>query len=97
MHYGKVTKIQKVIYVGIRHGEKVHEDLISYSESVYALETNKYFILYPNANIKKFLKLKKKLKAKFKNKNFIYNSGTNQKFFNIKELSKIINEIKKGN
>lgn len=93
----KVFKNCKIKYVGIRHGEKVHEDLISYSESRYALETNKYFILYPNVNINKFLKLKKKLKAKFKNKNFIYNSGTNQKFFNIKELSKIIDEIKKGN
>ena len=93
----KVFKGSKINFVGIRHGEKVHEDLISKPESRYAMETNKYFILYPNVDQKKFRSFQKKIKAKIHNQEFNYNSGSNKNFLKINQLSKIINEIKKIN
>ncbi len=93
----KTFKGSKIKYVGIRHGEKVHEDLISKPESRYSMETKKYFILYPNVDQKKYEVFRKKIKAS-KNKNeFNYNSGSNKTFLTIKQLSKIIDEIKKIN
>ena len=93
----KTFKGSRIKYVGIRHGEKVHEDLISKPESRYSMETKKYFILYPNVDQKKYEVFRKKIKAS-KNKNeFNYNSGSNKSFLTIKQLSKIIDEIKKIN
>lgn len=93
----KTFKGSRIKYVGIRHGEKVHEDLISKPESRYSMETKKYFILYPNVDQKKYEVFRKKIKAS-KNKNeFNYNSGSNKTFLTIKQLSKIIDEIKKIN
>jgi UDP-N-acetylglucosamine 4,6-dehydratase (inverting) len=93
----RAFKGSKIKYVGIRHGEKVHEDLISKPESRYAMETNKYFILYPNVDQKKFRSFQKKIKAKIHNQEFNYNSESNKNFLKINQLSKIINEIKKIN
>ncbi len=93
----KVFKNCKTKFVGIRHGEKIHEDLISFSESRYAIETKDYYILYPNVNKIKFQNLRKKLKGKIKKESFNYSSGTNETFLRVSELSKIVNEIKKGN
>ena len=50
--------------VGIRQGEKLHEDLITSAESEYAVETKKYFILYPNSTNKKISNLQKNLRQK---------------------------------
>ncbi len=93
----KVFKDAKVKFVGIRHGEKVHEDLISRSESRYSMETKKYYILYPNINPKKFRSFQKKIKARVQKDEFNYNSGTNKHFLKVNQLSKIIGEIKKTN
>jgi UDP-N-acetylglucosamine 4,6-dehydratase len=93
----KVFKDARVKFVGIRHGEKVHEDLISRSESRYSMETKKYYILYPNVNSKKFRSFQKKIKAKIHKDEFNYNSGTNKHFLKVNQLSKIIDEIKKTN
>ena len=92
-----VFKGTKIKYVGIRQGEKVHEDLISKAESRCAMETKKYFILYPNVAQKKFEKYRKKIKASTQTKEFNYNSGNNSIFLNSKQLLSIINEIKKNN
>lgn len=93
----KVFKGSKIKYVGIRHGEKVHEDLISKPESRYSMETKNYFILYPNVDQKKYETFRKKIKAYKQKQEFNYNSGSNKIFLTIKQLSKIIDEIKKIN
>jgi len=40
----------KKIYIGIRIGEKLHEDMITESDARYTWELEKYFILLPNTN-----------------------------------------------
>ena len=73
----------------------MHEDLITSAESEYAVETQKYFILYPNSNNTKMINLLKRLKAKKVPKGYAYNSGTNKNFLSTKDLIKIIHVIKK--
>ena len=88
--FGK--KIKKKI-VGIRPGEKLHEELISSSESFNTFEYKDYYIVLPTSfnnkiyNIRyKFYKPKNKVK-----KNFSYTSKNNQKFLSQEKLKKIIN------
>ncbi len=66
--------------VGIRPGEKIHEELITESDSLNTLELKNYYIILPSykKNIKK------------NNKPFSYNSRNNKDFLSIKSLQKLI-------
>jgi FlaA1/EpsC-like NDP-sugar epimerase len=79
----------KIKVVGIRPGEKIHEELISSLESRNTLDLKKYYIILPNYNNQN-----KKLKTKNKNtlvqKDFQYSSDKNENFLSIKSLRKMI-------
>ena len=81
----------KLKVVGIRQGEKIHEELITNADSLSTYEIGKYFfILTDNSqkNIRKFTKKFPTLK-KVK-KSFSYNSGNNNEFLSIFQLRKMI-------
>jgi len=91
-----LVKVMKTDYitVGLRDGEKLHEDLINESESRNCIEVKDYYIL---SNSKKkmdevFKNLKKFKPKKIKNF-FNYNSDQNKKFLTVKELSEKIKKI----
>ena len=76
----------KIKNIGIRPGEKLHEEMISISEAINTVDLGKYFAI-----LNEFAKdTKKYRKAKFVNKNFYYNSGKNPKFLSPNNLKKII-------
>ncbi len=79
--------------VGIRPGEKVHEEMISRSDSQNTVELSKFFLILPNLNQKTFLKYKKRFKCKKVREEFVYNSNTNKKFLSISELRKMISDL----
>lgn len=71
--------------IGIRPGEKIHEELITESDSINTLEYKNYFVILPSYK-----------KNKLQNKNiFSYNSKNNKKFLSIKTLNKLIKNNKK--
>lgn len=76
--------------VGIRPGEKIHEELISQAEAKNTLEFKDHYRIYPNLEEKEILSLKKKMKCKTINMNFSYNSGTNPHFMKLKEIKKLV-------
>ena len=86
--------------IGIRSGEKLHEQMITKSDSHDTLETkNSYIILPPKIldeenylNVLKYYK--KKFKAKKVKVGFEYSSDQNGKFLSIKEIKKIISTQK---
>jgi len=81
-------KIRKKI-IGIRQGEKIHEELISKSESENTYDIKKYYvILNQDENLIKFYK--KKFGAKKVKYNFSYDSENNGKFLSVKELQNLI-------
>lgn len=84
---------RKIKIIGIRPGEKIHEDLITSNESQTTYDIGKYYILLPNNN-KKTLKKFKKFNLKKVNENFNYNSGTNNIFLSIENLKKILKNQK---
>ena len=78
----------KVKYIGIRQGEKIHEDLITVSESANTLNYKKYYlIIQDRKKIQKFYKSKGATQV---SKNFNYNSGTNSKFLNRAEIKSLL-------
>ena len=87
--------------VGIRPGEKIHEEMITASDSFNSLELKDYYVILPRLNFNNkyskfeneyFLKnyyLKNK-KAKKVPENFSYNSYDNKHYLTINEIRKII-------
>ena len=83
--------------VGIRPGEKIHEELISQAEAKNTLEFKDHYRIYPNLNSKEILSVKRKMKCKIIDINFSYNSGTNTHFMKINEIKKLIIDLNKEN
>ena len=78
-----ISKNRKINIIGIRKGEKIHEELVNSSEFYYSKENKDAFILYPLKNIK--LKNNKKI-----NKLNSYNSLNNKTFLKVDEIKKLI-------
>jgi UDP-N-acetylglucosamine 4,6-dehydratase (inverting) len=82
-------KKNKIKIVGIRDGEKLHEEMISSYDAVNTVEySNKYLIL-----TKSLIKFHKKRKATYVKKNFIYNSLNNSIFLTIPQLERIVKKF----
>ena len=80
----------KTPIIGIRPGEKIHEEMVSSSDSQNTLELKDFYIIMPTLNKKILSIYKKKLGAKKVKKNFIYNSNSNNKFLTLKELNQLV-------
>lgn len=80
--------------VGIRPGEKIHEQMCPKESSNNTIEFDKFFIIFSSdTNIeKKIEELSKKIgkKGKRVNENFEYSSNLNTKFLSIKEIRTLI-------
>ena len=94
----KVLDVAKAIapkakynFIGIRPGEKIHEEMVTESDSINTLEFKDYYSIIPNnqfINKKrkvKFLKNGKKCKI-----GFSYNSLVNKNFLSVKQIRKLI-------
>ncbi|KPL16478.1 MAG: UDP-N-acetylglucosamine 4,6-dehydratase (inverting) [Bacteroides sp. SM23_62] len=74
--------------VGIRPGEKLHEEMITESDSYHTIEFDKYYaILASDANKQKYLDYYNALEVP---KGFKYNSGTNDQWITIEEMRNLI-------
>mgnify|MGYP001175017819 CR=1 FL=1 len=99
----KITELAKAMkesnklkIIGIRPGEKVHEQMISKSDSFSTLEMRNNYVILPQNNQKIFSYYKTKFKAKRVPLNFEYSSDLNGKFLSSSQLKLIIlNEQKK--
>lgn len=78
--------------VGIRPGEKLHEEMISSSDSFFTYDLGKYFVILPsnpNWDMKKFCDT---MDAKAVKPGFSYNSLGNSEWVGVTELRKLIKE-----
>jgi len=93
-----ISKKCKVKFIGIRPGEKIHEELISENESLNTLEYKDHYIIFPNSpfnnlEFEKYKKIALKQGAKFTKNTFSYNSKDNKNFLDIKQLKKLISNL----
>lgn len=78
----------KLVEIGIRPGEKLHEEMITASDSYNTIEFNDYYAILPSHVEKE--KYLKHYKAKEVRKGFQYNSGTNKKWESVESIRKLI-------
>ena len=82
----------KIKLIGIRPGEKLHEELVSENDSLNTFELKNYYVILARNN--KIMNYYKKIfKAKLVSKNFSYKSNTNKKFLKSLDLRKIISRL----
>mgnify|MGYP006286465413 CR=1 FL=1 len=75
-------------YIGIRPGEKIHEEMITASDSFYTIDIGKYYaILSVSADKEKYLNY---YKAREVAKGFRYNSGENAEWIDVEEMRELI-------
>jgi UDP-N-acetylglucosamine 4,6-dehydratase/5-epimerase len=85
----------KLKIIGIRQGEKVHEEMITSMDSHNCYSFKEYFAILEKSNKKSINLYKKKYVAKKVKPGFSYNSFTNKTYLTIKEIKKELKEFSK--
>jgi UDP-N-acetylglucosamine 4,6-dehydratase/5-epimerase len=100
----KVTDLAKAVapkakhnIIGIRPGEKIHEEMITEIDSLKAAEFKNYYVILPdqifiNWNYNKYLKKDNKDIGKRVKKMFSYNSRDSKQKLSVTELKRIIDK-----
>ncbi|PRY85667.1 UDP-N-acetylglucosamine 4,6-dehydratase (inverting) [Mongoliibacter ruber] len=78
--------------VGIRPGEKVHEEMITASDSYYTYDLGAYYAILPSTHQWKLEDFVKTFNAKKVPKGFQYNSEQNQDWESVESLRELIKE-----
>ncbi len=78
--------------VGIRPGEKIHEEMITSSDSFYTYDLGKYYTILPSVPNFKLNDYITSFKAQKVTEGFNYNSGTNTEWETIESLRALIKE-----
>ena len=93
----RITDLAKAIgpdckrpVVGIRPGEKVHEEMITTSDSFNTVDLGKYFAILPSAGDHSVESYCKAHGGKPVAQGFAYNSGTNPEFLTVEQLQNLI-------
>jgi UDP-N-acetylglucosamine 4,6-dehydratase len=76
--------------VGIRPGEKLHEEMITSSDSLYTINLPNYFAILPSSGNYTPIEHASKLNGSFVKPGFSYSSGDNEIFLNPSQLKKLI-------
>jgi FlaA1/EpsC-like NDP-sugar epimerase len=95
----KITDVAEAIgpecekpVIGIRPGEKIHEEMITSSDSFFTYDLGKYYAIIPQSpiwNVDEFIKT---FNAKKVEEGFSYNSNTNTEWESVESLRKLIRE-----
>lgn len=83
----------KLENVGIRPGEKLHEEMVTATDAINTVEFKDYYVILPSTqlwDIEKFRKESNSKEGKFCEYGFSYNSGTNEHFLSVEELRELI-------
>ena len=91
----------KIEEIGIRPGEKIHEEMITEADAMSTIQFEKYFVILPSVQLgdtsqvklwdtEKFRATSNSKPGEFCDYNFKYNSGTNEWFLSVDELRELI-------
>lgn len=78
--------------VGIRPGEKVHEEMITSSDSYNTVDHGDYYAILPSGGAYTIEDYCRKTGSKRVTPGFCYNSGTNDNFLSVEDLRTLMNE-----
>jgi len=93
----KITELAKAIgpkcehkIIGIRPGEKIHEEMITESDSYTSVDLGKHYAILPQVPVWSKEEYFRQTKAKPVTPGFKYNSGTNDKWLDAGEIRQLI-------
>ena len=81
----------KIKEVGIRPGEKIHEQMITVADAPNTIEFNDYYIILPQIDLENIEH--KYPNAKRVSDDFEYHSGNNDRWLTVEDMRKLISEI----
>lgn len=76
----------KLEIVGIRPGEKLHEEMITETDSLSTYDCGRYYVITPAVPSWNLSDWAKRFNAKMVPEGFKYNSGTNQEWLSVEEI-----------
>lgn len=85
----------KIQITGIRPGEKIHEEMITETDSLNTIEFEDYFVILPSTNlwdVDEFAVKSGKTPGKKCEMGFRYNSGSNTDWLSVEQLKELIKE-----
>lgn len=78
--------------IGIRPGEKIHEEMITEADSYTTLDLGKYYAILPQVPVFSLEKYKEHFHAAPVTPGFKYNSGTNSEWLTVEQIRTLIKE-----
>jgi UDP-N-acetylglucosamine 4,6-dehydratase/5-epimerase len=78
--------------VGIRPGEKIHEEMITVSDAVSTVDLGPYYAILPPAGSEVLNRFANRLHGKRVESGFSYNSGENSDFLTVEQLRSLIRD-----
>jgi UDP-N-acetylglucosamine 4,6-dehydratase (inverting) len=78
--------------VGVRPGEKIHEEMITSSDAPNTLDIGKYYAILPPRDPTLFQRYIRERSARIVDADFSYSSGSNDDFLTVDQLRKLISE-----
>ena len=89
---------KKIKIVGLREGEKIHEDMITEEESINTIIYDKYFVIGSTSKLLKtpLNKLASITKGRLSKKKFTYSSNSQDNYLSISQITKEIKNFKKS-
>ena len=95
----RITDVAKAIgpecehpVIGIRPGEKIHEEMITASDSFNTVDVGTYYAILPSDGTYSIADYCAKTGAKLVEAGFCYDSGSNTRFLTVDELRNLIQE-----
>ncbi len=95
----KITDVAKAVgpncehkVIGIRPGEKIHEEMITSSDSFFTYDLDKYYVILPQTPFWNLTDFISNFNAKLVPSGFSYNSETNLEWETVDSLRKLIKE-----
>jgi UDP-N-acetylglucosamine 4,6-dehydratase/5-epimerase len=82
----------KTPVVGIRPGEKIHEEMITASDSFNTVDLGGYYAILPSAGFFSIDEYMARTGGTRVSPGFAYNSGTNEDFLGVEELRRLIRD-----
>jgi FlaA1/EpsC-like NDP-sugar epimerase len=97
----RITDVAKAInpecrleFVGIRPGEKLHEEMITTTDALNTVEFKDSYVILPAAlpdwDIEQFIQESNDAPGKYASDEFCYNSENNSRFLSVDELHQLI-------
>jgi UDP-N-acetylglucosamine 4,6-dehydratase (inverting) len=95
----RITDVSKAIapdcrteIVGIRPGEKLHEEMITSTDALNAIEFKDYFVILPSMRLWDVQKFIGEYNGKMCSNGFSYNSGTNSDWLSVDKIRELIRQ-----